>query len=138
MNTMFRRLFLLLICAHLCSSVDKVFAGDWAHWRGPTQTGASYDTGLPEKFSLDRNKPNSNLIWAKPGYGCRSTPVVMGGRVYFLGSVGQGLDEGERLVCLNPENGEVVWEDKFNVFHSDIVSTRVGWTSPVGDPETGY
>src|SRR5262245_9849408 len=131
------KLFLAFLCVLCGSVVNPLLAGDWTHWRGPSESGASYDTGLPEKFSLDPRKPNSNLIWAKQGYGCRSTPVVMGGRVYFIGSVGDGLEEGERIVCLNAENGEVVWEDRFNVFHSDIVSNRVGWTSPVGDPETG-
>ncbi|MCX7701149.1 MAG: PQQ-binding-like beta-propeller repeat protein [Gemmataceae bacterium] len=113
-------------------------ASDWLHWRGPFQNGVALDTGLPDKFSLDPSKPGSNLIWVKHGYGCRSTPIVMNGRLYFLGSVGSGLEEGERLVCMDANTGEVIWEDFMNVFHSDIVSNRVGWTSPVGDAETGY
>jgi outer membrane protein assembly factor BamB len=126
--------FLYVLC-DLCGK--SAFAGDWVHWRGPTQDGVTYDTGLPVKFSLNPNAPNNNLIWAKPKYGCRSTPVVMGGRVYFLGSAGDGLEEGERLVCLNADSGDVMWEDKMNIFHSDIQPNRLGWTSPVGDPETG-
>ena len=78
------------------------------------------------------------MLWVKPGYGCRSTPIVMNGRVYFIGRAGSGVEEGERLVCLNADSGEVIWEDFMNVFHSDIVSNRLGWTSPVGDPETGH
>src|SRR5205823_2098455 len=77
-------------------------AADWTHWRGPSQNGVSLDTGLPEKFSTDPKAPNNNLIWTKP-YGCRSTPVVMNGRVYIIDGFGSGLTEGERVVCMDAE-----------------------------------
>src|SRR5260221_10550046 len=32
---------------------------------------------------------------------------------------------------------EKFWEHKFNVFHTDIVSSRVGWANLAGDAETG-
>src|SRR5260370_498546 len=115
--------------------IAPVAADDWTHWRGPTQNGVSVDTGLPEKFSLDPKAPE-NLIWTKP-FGCRSTPVVMNGRVYIINGFGSGVKEGERVMCMNADTGEVIWEKKFNVFHTSIVSVRVGWTSPAGDPETG-
>src|SRR5215212_4926494 len=57
--------------------------GDWLHWRGPEQTGSSPETNLPDKFSLDPKDPNSNLLWKVP-YGCRSTPLVMGGKVFII------------------------------------------------------
>ena len=136
MHLQFKRFFLALICVHLCSSVANVLAGDWVHWRGATQNGVSYDTGLPESFSLKEDDPKSNLIWTQP-YGCRSTPLVMNGRVYILNGVGAGVLEGERTMCFDADTGKVLWEDRFNLFHTDIVSDRVGWTSPAGDPETG-
>ncbi len=119
--------------AALCAAAQ---AGDWVHWRGPSQNGASYDTGIPEKFSLDANDPKSNLLWRKP-YGCRSTPLIINGRVYLIRNMGEGLNEGEGITCLDAKTGDLVWEDKFNVFLTDIVSSRVGWTNPAGDPETG-
>jgi len=112
-------------------------AEDWVHWRGPLQTGASADTNLPEKFSLDPKAADNNLIWTKP-YGCRSTPVILNGRLFILSGVGTKVEEGERFVCLDANTGEKIWEDRFNVFHADAVSSRVGWTNPAGDPETGY
>src|SRR5258708_6477017 len=127
----------VLLCVLCDSVVNNLFAGGWVHWRGAKQHGASYDTNLPEKCSLDPSKPNSILIWTAP-YGCRSTPVIMNGRVYILDDAGQGVLESERLVCLDADSGKLIKEDKFNVFHTDIVSDRVGWTSPVGDPETGH
>jgi outer membrane protein assembly factor BamB len=111
-------------------------AGDWAHWRGPEQNGVSREQDLPDRFSLDANDPNSNLIWHKP-YGGRSAPLVMNGRVFLINDAGEGLNEQERVMCFDAQKGDVLWEHKFNVFHTDIVSDRVGWTNLAGDPETG-
>jgi outer membrane protein assembly factor BamB len=111
-------------------------ANDWPHWRGPEQTGVSREHDLPDRFSLDANDPNSNLIWHKP-YGGRSAPLVMNGRVFLINDAGEGLNEQERVLCFDANTGDVLWEHKFNVFHTDIVSDRVGWTNLAGDPETG-
>src|SRR3954454_4139014 len=134
------RLFLplfLFFVLFVCFVVNPVWGGDWLHWRGPEQTGVAHDTNLPDKFGLDPSKPENNLVWKAP-YGCRSTPMVMGGRVFVINSDGRGKDEGERVMALDANTGKVLWEYKFNVFHADIVSSRVGWTNLAGDPETGY
>jgi outer membrane protein assembly factor BamB len=111
-------------------------AGDWAHWRGPLQTGVSPERDLPEKFSTDPKKPDNNLIW-QTNVGGRSTPIVMGDHVYLINSVGEKENEQERVVCFDAKTGKIVWEHKFNVFFTDIASVRVGWTNLVGDVETG-
>jgi outer membrane protein assembly factor BamB len=118
-------------------------ASDWANWRGPTQNGVATDTNLPDKFSLNARDPDSNLIWRVP-YGGRSTPLVMNGRVYLINKVGsegdteeERLHVQERVMCCDAETGKLVWEHKFNVWHTDIVAVRLGWTILAGDPETG-
>lgn len=111
-------------------------AGDWSHWRGPEQNGVARDRDLPDKFSLKADDPNSNVVWRAP-VGGRTTPIVQGGRVYLINKVGEGLSEQERIMCLDDKDGKVLWEYKFNIFHTDIVSDRVGWTNLAGDPETG-
>ena len=58
-------------------------AADWYNWRGPFHNGVSPETNLPEKWSLD----GENLIWKAP-YGCRSTPLILNGRVYFINYAG--------------------------------------------------
>ena len=40
-------------------------------------------------------------------------------------------------MCFDANTGKVLWQHKFNVFFTDIVSVRLGWTNLVGDPETG-
>jgi outer membrane protein assembly factor BamB len=126
----------LLVLLLVTLSASAVRADDWAFWRGPEQTGVSRDTGLPDRFSLHPEAADSNLIWTAP-YGGRSTPIVMKGRVYFINDAGEGVNEQERVMCFNADTGEKLWEHRFNVFYTDIVSARVGWTNVVGDPETG-
>lgn len=109
-------------------------AGDWVHWRGPAQTGHSLEKDLPDSFDL---KSKENVVWVAP-YGGRSAPLVMGGRVYVLQGFGEGVQEGERLVCLDEKTGKKLWEHVEHVFHSDVVSSRLAWTPLTGDPATGH
>lgn len=108
-------------------------AGDWTSWRGPEQNGVSRETALPEKFSRE----GENVVW-KASFGGRSTPIVMNGRVYILNRAGSGKTEEERVMCFDAGDGHLHWEYRFPIFLTDIPSNRVGWSSPVGDPETGY
>jgi outer membrane protein assembly factor BamB len=108
-------------------------AADSPHWRGPGQNGASAESGLPEDWSPD----GENLLW-KAAVGCRSTPVVLNDRVYLINRVGEGAHRQERVMALDLNTGEIVWEHRFNVFLTDIVFHRVGWANIIADPETGY
>jgi outer membrane protein assembly factor BamB len=121
--------FLLFAPWRLCVSL---YAEDWHQWRGPEQTGASREKNLPDKWSPD----GENVVWKKP-YGGRTVPIVMNGRVYVINDSGEGISEQERVMCFDAKDGQVVWEHKFNVWLTGIVSDRVGWTNVVGDPETG-
>ncbi len=110
-------------------------AADWIHWRGPNQNGLSTETGIPSSFGVNAVGQN-NLLW-RSNVGGRSAPLVMNGHLYLISASGNGLTEGERVVCLKEATGEPVWEKKFNVFHTDIVSSRLGWTSLTADPAGG-
>lgn len=107
---------------------------DWPHWRGPEMNGISRETGLVEKWS----PKGENLIWKREDLGSRSTPIVMNGKLYTIcRDRPETKFEGEKVVCVDTENGETIWENVWNVFLSDVPDTRVGWSSVVGDPETG-
>lgn len=105
---------------------------DWPHWRGPARTGASAETGLPEKWSPS----GENLAWRVP-IGGRSAPVVFGDHLYLQTSSGQGPTLQERLICFNADTGEQLWEHKYNLFTSDAPPSRIAWSSPVVDTSTG-
>jgi outer membrane protein assembly factor BamB len=126
--------FCLLAAGHALWTTAN--AADWYNWRGPWQTGVSPETDLPEQWSTDAKDPDSNLIWKAP-YGCRSTPLVMNGRVFIINNVGTGITSQERVMSLDADTGKVLWEHKFNVFYSAIVSVRLGWANLAGDPQTG-
>ena len=106
--------------------------GDWPDWRGPNRDGTSREKGLPEKWSLK----GDNLAWKAP-YGGRSTPVILGDHLYLENTAGARETEQERLLCFNADTGKLLWEYKFNLYQSDVPAHRVGWASPVVDPETG-
>jgi outer membrane protein assembly factor BamB len=125
-----------LIVFSLCLCVSVVSASDWAYWRGPEQNGVSREKDLPAKFSLEPGAADSNLLWKVP-HGGRSTPIVMGGRVYINNQVGESATEQERVMCFDADTGKVLWEKRFNVYLTDIVSVRLGWTNLAGDPATG-
>ena len=109
-----------------------ITASDWAEWRGPARDGVSLEKNLPTRWSPS----GENLAWKAP-FGGRSAPIVMGGHVYLVNSVGKGETLQERLVALNADTGALVWEHRFNVYLSDVPPHRIGWASPVGDPATG-
>lgn len=112
-------------------------AGDWPNWRGPGYDGTSNETNLIETWDPEGG-PDSNLLWKNNDLGGRSTPVVMNGHLYTITRDQPGTElEGEKVVCADAATGQILWEHRFNVYLSDVPDTRVGWSSVVGDPETG-
>ena len=129
-----RKMIGISLCLHLVGSAgcQRVPTADWPHWRGPLQTGVSLERGLISNWSLE----DDNLIWKADFIG-RSTPVVLNGRVYVTGRIGKEITEQEQIACFDAQTGKLLWEHRFNVFHTTIPFNRVGWASPAGDPETG-
>lgn len=122
-----------------CTSLTRAAADplDWPYCLGQRFDCSSPETGLIDDWN-PKGGPGSNVVWKRDDLGSRSTPIVMNGRLYTILRADPGTPtEGERVVCLDAETGETVWEQKFNVFLSDVPDTRVGWSSVVGDPETG-
>lgn len=108
-------------------------AADWPSWRGPQQNGFAAENAKVTQWQED----GENQLWKSP-LGGRTTPILMNGRLYMIAPSGEGSCLGEQVVCLDAETGRTLWNHRFNVFLTDIVENRVGWTSVVGDPETGY
>ncbi len=109
-------------------------AADWPAWRGWDSKGVSSETGLPESWDAD----GDNLLW-KADIGGRVTPIVMDGRVCVISLAEPKIEVRwqERVVCLNENTGEVIWDHRYPIYQTDIPHHRVGWASLVGDPETG-
>ncbi len=132
----------LAVCWALSMSGNGlVFAveggADWPNWRGPQQNRVSTEQGLVDRWD-PQGGPGSNLIWKNEALGGRSTPIVMQGRLYTIVRDQRGTShEGAKIVCVDAATGKKHWEHRFNVYLTDVPDTRVGWSSCVGDPETG-
>ena len=122
--------------AVVATAAVPAFASDWPEWRGPNRDGVSTETGLPSRWS----PAGEALAWRAP-YGSRSTPVIFGNRLYLwnasVDTVKEREKTQERLLCLDADTGKLIWEKRFNVFHSDVPAHRVSWASPSVDPATG-
>lgn len=115
----------------------KIDPLDWPYWRGPEYNSISRETGLPDTINPDGGD-GSNLLWKRDDLGGRSTPIVLRGKLYTILRADPATPtEGERVVCIDAATGENIWESRHNVWSTDVPDTRVGWSSVVGDPETG-
>ena len=120
-----------LICGSLLSAAEPA---DWYQWRGPEANGISRDKGLPDTWS----PKGENVLWSKEEYASRSTPITSKGKLYLVTRYkAETTEEGEQLVCLNAETGELIWSQHHNIYLSDAPAERVGWSSPIADPKTG-
>jgi outer membrane protein assembly factor BamB len=78
-------------------------AEDWPQWRGPQRTGHSAETGLKTEWPVG----GPPLLWQAKGLGDGySTPIVVGQRLYVLGS--EGVDD-EYVHALSTRDGQTVW-----------------------------
>ena len=78
---------------------------DFAQWRGPLRDGHSPETGLLQEWPKDGPK----LLWQTTNaLGGFSTPVVVGERIYLLGS--EGTEES--VLAFAIKDGSRVWAAK--------------------------
>jgi outer membrane protein assembly factor BamB len=77
-----------------------LLAADWPRFRGPNGSGVAPDTGLPVEFG-----PSRNVAWKATVPFGRSSPVVVGGRLFLTGS------EANRLLTLayDASTGRQLW-----------------------------
>ncbi len=109
-------------------SIEK----DWLFWRGPTGTGVSNQTNLPDLLSLEKE----SLLWTHEIQG-GGVPVIAGGRAYQFGYYGVGDELQEALVCFDAASGKILWERTHSDFISDIVYNRYGVGAASVDPASG-
>lgn len=130
-----RRITLAMLV--IACGVTSAAAADWPYWRGPTFDGQAKATGLPDDWDPAGGE-DSNVLWKREDIGGPCTPIAMNGRIYMIQRSLPSTDrEGEKVVCLDAVTGETLWENAYNVWLSDVPAERIGWSSVVGDPETG-
>jgi len=131
MHHVSRRLFCLsLLGAAIATGAARADVTGWLRWRGPTQNGVSYESGLPDAIDA------ADAAWTYDVRG-RGAPVIAQGRVYFLGYEGDGPDLDQMIICADEATGRRLWEWRHKDFLSDTVYDRYAISSPSIDPETG-
>ena len=86
--------FLKTLLVLIVAAAGSVHADNWPHWRGPSWSGVSPETGLPSRWSN-----TEGIAWkaAIRGLGV-SSPIVWGNRVFVTSQVGSGASrQGPRL-----------------------------------------
>ncbi len=142
------RLFLSAIVAALLAN-DTVGAElNWPQLRGPRGDGTSLATHVPLHWS-----ETNNIAWkvSIPGRG-RSSPVVLGDRIWLTLAVEQGVvrkriggDDMQtaehvslEVVCLDRASGKILWRTPlFAVDHPDPVHWFNSWATPTPVVEPG-
>jgi len=100
-------------------------ADDWPHWMGPGRDNVWRETGLLEEFP-DAGPP---IVWRAEVAGGYAGPAVAGGRVYVADYVTsddvkvpnwdrEEFSGIERVLCLNSETGEQLWEHEYPVSYT--------------------
>lgn len=109
---------------------------DWPHWRGPEQNGISRETGLVTSWDPSSGE---NVLWKNDELGSISTPLVLRGKLYTITRSEPGTTrEGERVICVDAATGKKIWENRYNIYLSDVPAERIGWANCAADPTTGH
>lgn len=94
---------IILLLSLTITTKSETNSLEWPQFRGLNGCGTSKTTGLPLEFG-----PDKNVIWSIPLSEGHSSPVLTENHI-FVTSV-----EGESLltICLNRQNGRIIWRKK--------------------------
>src|SRR5256885_907910 len=91
------------------------FAADWPQWRGPLRTGY-VPAGEPVPATLPADP---KAVWVVPIGDGFASPVVAGGRVFYL----DNQDANEVAHAVDAANGRELWHAKIFSSHTDGFGT---------------
>jgi outer membrane protein assembly factor BamB len=113
----------LLILTLLLILSSSVYADDWPQWLGPQRDAIWRESGILDKFPAGGPK----VRWRTPIGAGYSGPTVANGRIYITDRVlAEGLKAPkngfpkvrlagkERVLCLNENNGELLWKHEYD------------------------
>lgn len=99
---------------------------DWPQFRGPARNGVSAETGWTHQWPSEGPK----VLW-KLKMGCGfSSSAISKGRLFTEGSTG----ESQRVLCLNAETGEKIWEYVYDFPEVRKVRRRFSFPGPTSTP----
>jgi len=128
---MVRRISVLALMAGVLFS-GRVFAADWANWRGPGQNGAADEKNLPSAWS-----ETDNIAWvsALPGPS-GATPIISNGRVFVCSTDSRSPDLFG--LCFDEATGKELWRKKLGSSSRQVPRNNLASSSPVTDGRNVY
>jgi outer membrane protein assembly factor BamB len=93
-----------LRAAVVLAGVVLLAGGDWARFRGPNGSGAADATGIPEKWTVEKDT-RWKIELPGPGNG---SPIVCGGKVYLQAASADATNRW--LLCYDAKTGHKDWE----------------------------
>lgn len=96
----------IALASVLTAAGSQGLAADWPQWRGPNRDGISKDTGLLKTWPQGGPKVLWTFETAGVGFGC---PVVVGDKLFVLGSDDPDKGDKEFALCLNTKDGKEIW-----------------------------
>ena len=113
------RLYTLLPA--LLVALDAARAEDWPRFRGPNGAGVSQSRNLPAEIG-----EGSNVVWKRAAGAGHSSPVVLGGKLFFT------AEERGRLwvIALSRENGKELWRRQCPRDRTEPLDKRNSAASP--------
>jgi len=117
------RMRIVNLCCLLLVAAGCAFGQMWPQWLGPDR-GAAADFDVPQTWPEQLTQK-----WkVDVGQGC-STPVLVEDKLYVF----VRRDAEEAVLCLNPENGETIWEDTYDATEVSGPASR-GFSGPRSSP----
>lgn len=121
----------ILITALLGPGTQEEAERQWAHWRGPLDTGEAPHGNPPVTWSEDEN-----VRWKVelPGTG-HSTPVIWGERIFVTTAIpiGEVLEPQPDRAPGAHDNAPVTRAQRFAVLAVNRADGEILWESPVGE-----
>lgn len=87
---------------------------DWPQWRGADRNATIDDDRIPDALPAGQMP----LLWSTPVGPGYSGPTVAGNRVYLTDRQGDDGQTYERILCLDADSGDVIWQLKYAVAYS--------------------
>ena len=119
-------LILFLLVAGLSAGTPQ-----WSRFRGPNGSGVSDATGLPVEFG-----PDHNVAWSTPVPFGRSSPIVVGDRIYLTAT-----EDGDLVtMALDRTTGAILWRRDVPRAREDeiFVSNDSATPTPASDGANVY
>ncbi|MDD2597644.1 MAG: PQQ-binding-like beta-propeller repeat protein [Kiritimatiellae bacterium] len=85
-------------------------AGDWTQWRGSNRDLLIKDEAVAASWPIDGPKQLWQIDLEGDGY---AAPIVVAGKIYITGCVGDKKERKGMIYSLNARDGSIIWEREY-------------------------